>query len=156
MSRIAGNSALSVSIVGAPQVHAMFRKFLEPELTATVFAGNKAAAKLYAKELRSAAKPLSGRMAKAVRVRTAKSGKPDVIVGTRRKVAFFWPFVVGGTKQHGARGTNGAQYLTWKRKDGGYTTRKNVRGVGAHPIVEAVTERAAAAAGEAFASAMPK
>lgn len=150
MSRIAGNSALSVSIVGAPQVHAMFRKFLEPELTATIFAGNKAAAKVYAKELRAAAKPLSKRMAKAVRVRTAKSGKPDVIVGTRRKVAFFWPFVVGGTKEHSLTPRAG------RKRKSNRTSWPTVRGVKPHPIVEAVTERAAAGAGEAFASVMPK
>jgi hypothetical protein len=79
---------------------------------------------------------VSKRMGRAVRVRRAKTGRPDWVVGSRRKVAFFWPFVIGGTKDHGPKK---AHLLVWVTPTATVRAAR-VRGVGENPIVERVAK----------------
>lgn len=139
MSRryVSGNSYASVSVSGVDGIHKALAKWLEPELTAELDAVNKKAANSMAKALRAEVKPVSRRMSRAVRVRRAKTGKPGWVVGSRRKVAFFWPFVIGGTKAHGPRK---ARALAFK-VGGKWVRASRVKGVGANPLVERVASR---------------
>lgn len=137
MSRRAprGNSYLSVEVAGVDGIRRALRPLLEPELTAGLDRANKKGAQAYAKALRPAVGAVSSRMRKAVRVRRAKTGKPGWVIGSKRKVAFFWPFVIGGTRAHGPRK---AKALAWQGRDGKWITAFRVRGVKANPIVERV------------------
>lgn len=131
-----GNSAISVEVEGLSAIHKAFRPLLEPEITNLFNEANKKGAQAYAKALRPEVRRVSKRMARAVRVRRAKTGRPDWVVGSRRKVAFFWPFVIGGTRDHGPKK---ARLLVWVTPTA--TVRsKRVRGVGANPIVERVAK----------------
>ena len=137
-------SSFSVRVEGASAIQRTLRHWLEPELTKELDAATKKSAQLYARELRSAVKPVSKRMARAVRVKRARREKPGWVVGSRRKVAFFWPFVIGGTKAHGPRK---ARLLVWVTPNNTETVRAtHVRGVPANPIVERVAARAEARA----------
>lgn len=101
VSRVAGTATIDVYVSGAPAIRRALAGWLEPELTAHLDASTKAAAKTLAKAVKAEARPVSRHMARAVRVRRAKTGKPGWVVGSSRKIAFFWPFVIGGTKRHG-------------------------------------------------------
>lgn len=136
-------SSYAVQIRGASDIQRALRKWLEPELDKELDAATKKAAQLYARELRSALRPVSKRMARAVSVRKARRERPGYVVGSRRKVAFFWPFVIGGTKDHGPRR---AQTLYFYGKDGRTHRPRRVRGVPANPIVERVASRTEARA----------
>ena len=130
-------SSFRVSIKGADGIHRALRKWLDPELTKELDAATKKSAQLYARELRKELRPVSKRMARAVRVKRARREKPAWVVGSRRKVAFFWPFVIGGTKDHGPRK---ARQLVFATSTGIVRTAR-VRGVKANPAVERVAER---------------
>lgn len=135
-------STFDVRIQGADGIHRALRKWLDPELSKELDAATKKSAQLYARELRKEARPVSKRMARAVRVKRAKREKPGWVVGSRRKVAFFWPFVIGGTKAHGPR-KNKSGLLVWVTPGNTATVRaRHVRGVKANPIVERVAARA--------------
>lgn len=131
-----GNSAISVQVTGLSGIQKAFRPLMEPEITILFDAANKRGAQLYAKALRPEARRVSKRMGRAVRVRRARTGRPDWVVGSRRKVAFFWPFVIGGTKDHGPRK---ARLLAWEGPNG-LIRAARVRGVPANPIVERVAK----------------
>lgn len=128
-----------VQIKGVEGIRRALKPLLQPELDKQLDASTKKAAQLYARELRTAVRPLSKRMARAVRVRRARRDKPGWVVGSRRKVAFFWPFVIGGTRTHGPRR---APALVFKTKDGRTVRTQRVRGVRPHPVVEQVAKRA--------------
>lgn len=136
-------SSISVQVKGADGIHRALAKWLNPELNKELDVATKKAAQLYARELRAALRPVSRRMAKAVRVKRARREKPGWVVGSRRKTAFWWPFVIGGTKDHGPRK---APALAWTGKDGRSHRARRVRGVPANPIVEHVAARAEARA----------
>jgi hypothetical protein len=129
-----GNSTFGVEVVGVSGIRKALRPLLEPELTASLDKANKQGANLYAKRLRPAVGARSSRMKKAVRVKRAKTGKPGWVIGSRRRVAFFWPFVIGGTRDHGPRK---AKLLAWQQ-GGTWVRASRVRGVKADPIVERV------------------
>lgn len=134
--------SLTVTVKGADGIQRALRKWLDPELTKELDAATKKSAQLYARELRKEARPVSRRMARAVRVKRARREKPGWVVGSRRKVAFFWPFVIDGTKAHGPR-KNKAGLLVWVTPDNSATIRaRHVRGVHANPLVERVAARA--------------
>jgi hypothetical protein len=132
--------SLTVTVKGADGIHRALRKWLDPELSKELDAATKKSAQLYARELRKEARPVSKRMARAVRVKRARREKPGWVVGSRRKVAFFWPFVIDGTRAHGPRK---ARLLVWVTPNNSATVRaRHVRGVHANPIVERVATRA--------------
>lgn len=129
-----GNSAFGVEVLGVSGVRKALRPLLEPELTGHIDKANKKGAQLYAKKLRPAVGARSKRMRKAVRVKRAKTGKPGWVIGSKRKVAFFWPFVIGGTRAHGPRKADALRFQVGGR----WVTAKSVRGVKSDPIVEKV------------------
>lgn len=131
-----GNSAISVEVEGLTAIQRAFRPLLEPEITNLFNEANKKGAQAYAKALRPAVRQVSKRMGRAVRVRRARSGRPDWVVGSRRKVAFFWPFVIGGTRDHGPKK---ARLLAWQGPNGMIRAAR-VRGVRENPIVERVAK----------------
>jgi hypothetical protein len=135
-------STRSVQIRGASEIQQALRKWMEPELSKELDAATKAGANRYAKALRPELRTVSRRMARAVRVKRAKRDRPGWVVGSRRKVAFFWPFVIGGTRDHGPRK---AKLLVWITPTATVRAAR-VRGVPANPIVERVAERVEAAA----------
>ncbi len=135
-------SSLRVSVKGADGIHRALRKWLDPELTKELDAATKKSAQLYARELRKELRPVSKRMARAVRVKRARRERPAWVVGSRRKVAFFWPFVIGGTRDHGPRKARLFVFVTPTA-----TVRTaRVRGVKANPAVERVGTRVEARA----------
>lgn len=140
-----------VSIEGISGVRRMLRPLLEPELSAELDASTKRAAQLYARELRTELRPVSRHMARAVRVKRAKRDRPGWVVGSRRKIAFFWHMVIGGTRDHGPRKApalvfvpNVNQYIGASSHGvatGRVVRTRRVRGVPANPIVERVADR---------------
>lgn len=134
-------STMSVQVKGVSEIRRVLAKWVDPAaLNKELDAATKESAKLYAKELKSALRPVSKRMARAVRVRRARRERPGWVVGSRRKTAFFWPFVIGGTRAHGPRK---AKLLAWVTPGNTATVRaRHVRGVPANPIVERVAARA--------------
>jgi len=131
---VRGSSTINVRVVGVSGIHRVFAKLLEPELTQAMDKANKAGANLYAKKLRPAVGARSKRMRKAVRVKRAKTGKPGWVIGSKRKVAFFWPFVIGGTRDHGPRRANMLRFQV----GGAWVAARRVSGVRADPIVDHV------------------
>lgn len=131
-----GSSYISVEVEGLDALRTALRPLLEPEITKAFDEVNKAGAKAYAKALRPAVRSASTRMARAVRVKRAKTGKPDWVVGSKRKVAFFWPFVIAGTKDHGPKK---AKALVWKGPNG-WVRSGRVRGMTENPIVERIAK----------------
>lgn len=129
-----GNSAFGVEVLGVSGVRKALRPLLEPELTAAIDKANKKGANQYAKALRPAVGARSKRMRKAVRVKRAKTGKPGWVIGSKRRVAFFWPFVIGGTRAHGPRKAGALKFKVGNR----WVVTKSVKGVRADPIVERV------------------
>lgn len=140
-----------VSIEGISGVRRMLRPLLEPELSAELDASTKRAAQLYARELRTELRPVSRHMARAVRVKRAKRDRPGWVVGSRRKIAFFWHMVIGGTRDHGPRKApalvfvpNVNQYIGASSHGvatGRVVRTRRVRGVPANPIVKRVADR---------------
>lgn len=127
-----------VQVKGVEGIRRALKPWLEPELDKQLDAATKASAKLMAKELKADLRPISKRMARAVRVRRAKRERPGWVVGSRRKTAFFWPFVIGGTRAHGPRR---AKLLVFVTKTATVRT-PHVRGVRPNPVVERVARRA--------------
>lgn len=120
---------ISVSFQGAPEVHEMLAKFMDPLLTKRAQRATKAGAMVMAAPLRAAVTPLSRRMGRSVYVHPAKRDKPAYVVGHHRRTAFFWHMVIGGTKAHS---------LT-SRKTG--RRGPTVRGVAAHPVVAQIASQ---------------
>lgn len=149
--RIKGNSFMTVTVKGDREIHAILRKWMEPELTNELDAGNKKAGQLLAKELRKELRPISKHMAKAVRLKRARTGKPEWVVGSRRKIAFFWHMLIGGTRAHGPRRApalvfipNWNPYIGASSKgvgSGRVVRAQRVRGVRPNPAVERVAKR---------------
>lgn len=149
-TRRMGSGSITVEVRGITELQRALRPLLEPEITKHIDASNKKAAQSLAKDLRKEAKPVSKHMARAVRVKRAKTGKPGWIVGSRRKIAFFWHMVIGGTKDHGPRkapalvfvpGWN--PYIGASSKGAGNKVVRamRVRGVKPNPIVDRVVAR---------------
>jgi hypothetical protein len=132
-------SSMTVSVRGAEGIEKVLKKWLEPELDKQLDAAAKKSALLYARELRTALRPVSKRMACAVRVHRARKEKPAWVVGSSRKVAFFWPFVLDGTRDHGPKR---AKALYFYGKDGKTHRPLRVRGVKANPVVDRVGKAA--------------
>lgn len=141
-------STRAIQVQGVAGIRRALRPLLNPELDRQLDASTKKSAQLYARELRKDLRPVSKRMARAVRVKRARRERPGWVVGSRRKVAFFWPFVIGGTRNHGPRK---AKMLVFVTPDNSATVRTaRVRGVPSNPIVERVAKRIEARAfGEA-------
>lgn len=149
-TRVRGTSTLRVTVDGVPAIHRAFRPLLEPEITAIIDASNKKAAQLLAKDVRAEARPVSRHMARAVRVKRAKTGKPGWVVGSRRKIAFFWHMVINGTRDHGPRKADALVFVPgWNPYLGasshgagnGWVRALRVRGVKANPIIDRVVAR---------------
>jgi hypothetical protein len=148
--RIKGSSYITVQVSGVDGVRRALAPWLEPELTAHLDAANKRAAQTMAKELRAEAKPVSKHMSRAVRVKRARTGKPGWVVGSKRKIAFFWHMVIGGTRDHGPRKAKALVFVPgWnpylgassRGVDRGWIRAARVRGVGPNPIVERVARQ---------------
>lgn len=149
-TRVRGTSTLRVTVDGVPAIHRAFRPLLEPEITAIIDASNKKAAQSLAKDVRAEARPVSRHMARAVRVKRAKTGKPGWVVGSRRKIAFFWHMVINGTRDHGPRKADALVFVPgWNPYLGasshgvgnGWVRAKRVRGVKPNPIIDRVVAR---------------
>jgi hypothetical protein len=147
---VRGSGSARVQVRGVTELQRALRPLLEPELTNMLDAENKKAAQALAKDVRAEAKPVSKHMAKAVRVKRAKTGKPGWVVGARRKVAWFWHIVIGGSKDHGPRNADAMVFIPgWNpylgassKGVGSKVVRvKRVRGVRANPIIERVVAR---------------
>lgn len=132
-----GSGSLTVRVQGVDGIRRALAPLLEPELTNILDKSTKAAAKTFQKAVKAEAAPVSKRMARSVRVHRAKTGKPGWVVGSRRKIAFFWPFVIGGTRAHGPRRK---PVLRWQ-KDGQTIVARHVRGVRPNPLVERAAKR---------------
>jgi len=94
---------MTISVQGVSGVRRMLAPFLDPELTQNMQEATKKGAQVLRAPLKSALRPLSKRMAGAVSIRRAKRDRPATIVGSKRKKAFFWHMVIGGTRSHGPR-----------------------------------------------------
>lgn len=152
---------MNISVKGVSGVRKMLAPFLEPELTRELQEATKQGAKVLRAPLRSALSGVSKRMAGAISIRKAKRGRPATIVGSKRKKAFFWHMVIGGTKEHGPRtarymviGLNAARgtaATVRARKTGsgliqgpgamrgrGFRLVRHVRGVPPNPIIDEV------------------
>jgi hypothetical protein len=130
-------SSRYIQIQGVDGIRKAIRPLLEPEISKELDAATKKAAQTYAKALRPELRTVSKRMARAVRVKRAKRERPGWVVGSKRKVAFFWPFVIGGTRDHGPRKAKLMSFVS----QGKSVRAKRVRGVPANPIVERVAQR---------------
>lgn len=145
---------MTISVQGVSGVRKMLAPFLEPELSREMQAATKKGAEVLRRPLKAALRPVSKRMAGAVSIRKARRDRPATIVGSKRKKAFFWHMVIGGTKAHGPRR---AQYmvigLNARRGSGsgqvrlqgpgvmrgqGFRRASRVRGVPANPILAKV------------------
>ena len=140
-----------VQVKGVEGVRAMLQPWLERELSKQLDKATKAGAKVMAADLKVALRPVSKRMARAVRTRRARRERPAWVVGSSRKVAFFWPFVIGGTKDHGPKRSD---FLVWEDK--GRTIRaKRVRGVKPNPVVSRVARSSQEKAYRAMEKELP-
>jgi hypothetical protein len=139
-------STAMVQVKGVTGIRRALRPLLEPEIDKELDAATKAAANVYAKALRPELRQVSRRMARAVRVKRARKDRPGWVVGSRRKLAFFWPFVIGGTRAHGPRKAR----VMYNPNANPPFVAKHVRGVRPNPIVERVAARVE---GRAFAEA---
>lgn len=147
---VRGRSTVRVQVRGVSELQRALRPLLDPEFTDIIDAENKKAAQSLAKDVRAEAKPASKHMAKAVRVKRAKTGKPGWVVGSRRKIAFFFHMVIVGTRDHGPRRADAMVFIPgWNPYIGGSSKgvgnkvvrTKHVRGVRANPIIERVVAR---------------
>lgn len=145
-----GASTAFVRVEGVPAIHRAFRPLLEPEITAIIDASSKKAAQSLAKDVKAEARPVSRHMARAVRVKRAKTGKPGWVVGSRRKIAFFWHMVINGTRDHGPRKADALVFVPgWNPYLGasshgagnGWVRARRVRGVKPNPIIDRVVAR---------------
>lgn len=118
----------SIEINGVPAVRAMLAKWQDPALSKRAQAAAKVGATTLKAPLQEAVRPLSKRMAASVYVHVAKRDRPAYVVGHHRSKAFFWPFVIGGTKAHSTSARDG-------HRSGPF-----VRGVPAHPVVDKVAQ----------------
>lgn len=141
-----GTGTVRVQVTGVSAIHRALRPLLDPELTQTIDVANKKGAQSLAKDLRAEARPLSKRMARSVRVKRARTGKPGWVVGSRRKIAFFWHMVIGGTRDHGPRRATALVFVVGEK----VVRALRVRGVKAHPIVDAVVRRREATVSKAI------
>lgn len=160
-----GTSTALVRVEGVDAIHRAFRPLLEPEITAILDAANKKAAQSLAKDVRAEARPVSKHMARAVRVKRAKTGKPGWVVGSRRKIAFFWHMVINGTRDHGPRKADALvfvpgwnPYLGASSKGVGskWVRALRVRGVTANPIIDRVVSRRERAVADGIEHAVVK
>ncbi|HEY6014708.1 MAG TPA: hypothetical protein VIU37_11895 [Candidatus Limnocylindrales bacterium] len=100
---VRGTSTLRVSVRGLSGIERALRPWLEPELTNVLDVANRGAARSLAKDVKAEAAPVSKHMARAVRVKRARTGKPGWVVGSKRKTYPWWHMTIGGTKAHGPR-----------------------------------------------------
>ena len=163
--RIKGNSTFGFQVTGVSGIRKALAPWLEPELTRELDAANRAAARTLAKALRSVVTPLSKHMARAVRVKRARTGKPGWVVGSRRKVAFFWHMVIRGTKDHGPRKADALVFVPgWNPYLGASSQgvgnkvvrTKRVRGVRGHDAIGAVMQRHERRVADGIDAAMTK
>lgn len=129
MSRVTGAQFLEISFTGQQAVKDMLAQWEDPELKKRAQRASTKGANAMKEPLRAAVRPFSKRMAQSVYVHVARADKPASFLGHHRRVAFFWAFVIGGTRAHSLAPRSG------DRKRSGYPY---VRGVEAHPVIEAV------------------
>jgi len=141
--RVSGNSSFNVTVIGVPAIQRALRGWLEPELTDNLDKATKAAAKEFAKAVKAEVAPVSKRMRSAVRVKRAKTGRPGWVVGSKRKIAFFWPFVIGGTKAHGVKRK---RLMFWLDDAATPHVARHVRGVPPNDLVERAANKVEAKA----------
>lgn len=125
----------AVTVRGTEDVRRMLAPYTDPELNKRVKRGLRKGGNALKRPLQSALRPVSGRMASAVWVHVAKRERPGIIVGHRKRKAFFWHMIIGGTRPHSLR----------PRKQRGlrklYGRYPYVRGIRPHPIVQEVADR---------------
>lgn len=134
---IKGNSTVRVQVKGAGPIHRALRPLLDPEFSNGIDKANKKAAQSLARPVRVEARAASRRMGRAVRVKRARTGKPDWVVGGRRRTAFFWHFVINGTRDHGPKRAPALRFQV----NGDYVRAQRVRGVKPNPIIDRVVSR---------------
>ena len=123
-------SSVGISVTGITELQAVFRKILEPELTQSIDHANKKAADSLKKDVQLTVAETSVTVSKKVRVHRAKTGKPGWVVGAKRKgLGFVFPFIVGGTRDHGARSANALAFIpNWNPYLGASVPRKRLQG----------------------------
>ena len=127
----------------------MLRQWMEPQLTKRAKRATKKGADTLKPHLKAAVRPYSKRAASAVYVHVAKRNRPAHVLGARRRKAYFWHWIIGGTKDHGPRKyrylrfiPNWNPYMNSSPRAGVNSVRASrVRGVPAHPVVSHVAER---------------
>ena len=157
-----GASAFTVQVIGLSGVQAALKPLLDPELTNGLDKANRKAAQSLNKLLKANVARSSRAVAKTVRVKRARTGKPGWIVSNRRAgIGFVLPMIVGGTRDHGPRTAKALTfvpgwnpYLGASRSGVGnrVVSVKRVRGIKGNDVVEATAQQgegAAAAVAEA-------
>lgn len=164
--------SIRVTFEGKEGVHRMLSAYSDPEITKRLKAATKDGAKVFVKPLKSEARPVSRRMANAVKVKAnTKDDKPGYHVRFVTKKGspaspYFKHMVIGGTKSHGPRSAPALVFVPgWNqymnrapraRRVGGSGSRtgwvrtSSVRGVKANPMVTRVADRYEAQAWAAF------
>lgn len=117
---------IQVSVEGVPEVEKLLANWQEPALTKRAQHATKQGAKVLKAPLADAVRPLSKRMAASVYIHVAKRDRPAYVVGHHKRIAFFWHFLIGGTKAHSTSARNGSRRGPF------------VSGIEAHPVVAAV------------------
>lgn len=151
---------MNISVQGVSGVRKMLAPFLEPELSRNMQEATKKGAKVLRGPLKAAVAPLSKRMASSVYIHKAKRDRPATVAGHHVKKAWFWHFVVGGTKDHGPRaapfmiiGLNALRGSGSRKvriegpgilRGKGLRRVSHVRGVKANPVVSEVANSNAA------------
>ena len=139
----------AVTIEGLPEARAMLSPYSEANLTASLKAATKAAAKVFVRPLKAEARPVSRRMATAVKVLANKRDKPGYHVAFRGKPAYFKHMVIGGTRPHGPKRAEALVFVPgWNqymgrapragRVGGGWVRARSVRGVPSNEMVARV------------------
>lgn len=145
----------AVEIQGEAEVRKMLGQWMDPLLNKRAQRAAKSGANVLKGPLKAEAAKVSKRMASSVYVHVAKRDKPAYIVGHKRKKAFFWHMVVGGTRDHGPRKA-GNKFLVFKGRSGGTLMVPRVRGVKANPMVARVATQYSGRAYDAMVADLGK
>lgn len=155
---VRGSATIGVSVRGLTGIERALRPWLEPELTNMLDVGTRAAARSLAKDVKAEAAPVSKHMARAVRVKRAKTGKPGWVVGSHRKTYPWWAMTISGTRAHGPKRADALVFVPGFEPylgasshgvGNGVVRTKRVRGVPANDIVERAATKGERAAMDA-------
>lgn len=156
---------MELSFTGQSEIEAMLSNWQDPTLTKRAQAATKKGAQVLQAPLRAAVTPLSRRMGQSVYVHAATREKPAYVIGHHKRTAFFWPWLIGGTKDHGPRSKPVLVFVPGFNPFSGVSSKlsgttqslvhaRTVRGVKPHPVVAAVAAQYGGLAEEAVIAAL--